>query len=85
MKPSQLGDIFSTEWTRDALHEVTQKAKIHLTQVSVSCSRALLLYLTIPLESEDLGVGKRLVDGDIVEHTARRKVVHAILFPASQV
>ncbi|KAF9046435.1 hypothetical protein BJ165DRAFT_1471732 [Panaeolus papilionaceus] len=32
MKPSQLGDIFSTEWTRDALHEVTQKAKIHLTQ-----------------------------------------------------
>ncbi|PPR05354.1 hypothetical protein CVT24_007968 [Panaeolus cyanescens] len=34
MKPSELGDIFSTEWTRDAIHEVVEKSKIHLKQSS---------------------------------------------------
>lgn len=36
MKPVDLGDLFSEEWTREAMGRVVEKGQNHLTQVSVS-------------------------------------------------
>lgn len=33
MKPTELGEIFTTEWTREAIEEVVDKGIGHLTQV----------------------------------------------------
>ena len=35
MRPTELGEIFTTEWTREAIEEVVNKGIGHLTQVCV--------------------------------------------------
>lgn len=40
--PEGLGDMFTPEWTREAMAEITDKAKGHLTKVRTSMMRSLL-------------------------------------------
>lgn len=47
MKSADLGDLFSEEWTREAISRVVEKGQIHLTQVRVSCFYAFMLELTM--------------------------------------
>ena len=54
MKPTDFGDIFSTEWTAQAIAEVVNKGIGHLTQVC-SVARSRLHFSFVAIESLALG------------------------------
>ena len=56
MRPTELGEIFTTEWTHEAIAEVVNKGMCHLTQVcTIQYHGTFYLIPFIISESPSLG------------------------------